>query len=325
MNALYLGPYRQNNDEGVLSRLYLDRICSTFNTVSRPIYINRRSTDTQAVFKSESTDLKHFDVLIQHLPINNLAIDKRFNHNICIPILNNSIINNDQINKLNLFDKILIDNTYLYKVLSKKIKSTKYNLIRPDISKIQSHSNKFNLSAYEFTQKIYTICDFQNNIDLIHSLCSCFIRLNKEFSNLCLLIFIYDIDSTAIQNISNNIKELYKICQNKINNINIIPISINNDIESLMLCHNTGDIFLDISENNKTPLNYSLAKQMNNKILDFTNIDMSISLTRNNVYFSDGVSYINTDNIYTNLKNILVSHDIKNTDLNFKLIDSDII
>jgi hypothetical protein len=139
------------------------------------------------------------------------------------------------------------------------------------------------------------------------------------------LIFIYDIDSTAIQNISNNIKELYKICQNKINNINIIPISINNDIESLMLCHNTGDIFLDISENNKTPLNYSLAKQMNNKILDFTNIDMSISLTRNNVYFSDGVSYINTDNIYTNLKNILVSHDIKNTDLNFKLIDSDII
>jgi hypothetical protein len=322
MNALYLGPYRQNNDEGILSRLYLNSICEILDTTSRPIYINAKSTDIHTLFKSEINHLENLDVLIQHLPINSLAINKAFHKNICIPIVDNTVLINDQIDKLNLFDKIWIDNLYLYKQLSPKIKPIKYKLIRPDISNLQIHSNKFNLSSYDFTRKIYAICDFQSNLDLIYDLCLSFLRINKEISNLSLILFIYNIDNVSIQNISNKIKDFYSLYENKTNSINIIPISINNDLESLILCHNTGDIFLDVSENNKTSLNYYLATQMNKKILDISDIDMSITLTRNNLYSSSGFSYINTDIIYNSIKNILISNSIKNTNINFKPIDS---
>lgn len=309
MNILYLGPYRQNDDIGVLSRIYLNSISTKFSVCSRPVYLNNNANNSQNIFITEKCSSTDFDVLVQHLPIDNLAINSNFSKNICIPIIDSKLLNSDQTSKLNFFDQIFIDNYFLYRQIKTiNIAPSKYRLLGVELPPEIFHTNKYNLSLYDFSTKLYTILDFQKNLDMINDLCASFVSMSKNIKNLSLLLFLYNIDNNLLQGLNNRIKDLYSAFNSKLTTINIVPIGINNDLQSLILCHNTGDVFLDISETNKIPLNYHIAKNLDRKILDPTTLNYSMSLFRNNTYSPDGYDYVSGTSIYDNLTKILANN-----------------
>lgn len=318
MNALYLGPYRQSNDEGVQSRIYLNTLSESINVCSRTVYTDPLCVDNDCNYDiTERIEFKNINLLVQHLPISQLAIYKKIKYNVCIPIVNSRNLSDDDFKKLEYFDSILVDNDYLYNKISSKfyhkIKLIKSNIIQNKLSV----DNKFNLNNRELSHKFYFIGDYKNNIDLINDISIAFIRLNKEYADIILIFFLYNTEQSEIVDLTNNIKRAHQLFQIKNNIINIIPIPISNNISSLISAHNSGNTFLNIADSSKIPINKTIAINHKNKIIDISD-NLYVFPIRNNIYFKEQFSYPNNEQIYTYMKNSLNGLDTENKKLNYE-------
>jgi hypothetical protein len=189
-------------------------------------------------------------------------------------------------------------------LLNNNIKDNRISKIR-EFNNVEHNNSKFDLTTHTFTNKLYFIGSYIHNIDLINDLIISFLRINKIHTNISLLLFIYDTDHSVMQSLINKTKEIYRLLNIKNQIINVIPVPIANNLQSIIAAHNTGDIYLDISDGSKIPLNKNIAHQFNKPVISIDVEHLQLSSIRNSLYASTGFYHINDKWIYDKLFNFL--------------------
>lgn len=111
MNVLYLGPYRQADNWGVLSRSFLNSLISLedLHVSCRPMFMGSSSIQSvdADIIMSESKKKEEYDVLIQHTLPNYAVYDGKFSKNIIITSFETADCKT-LVNNLRLLDTILV-------------------------------------------------------------------------------------------------------------------------------------------------------------------------------------------------------------------------
>lgn len=255
---------------------------------SRPIYLNKDPINqdiVQEVVKAEHDQYDSYDIIIQHVTLDMCIKINAVKKNIVIPINNQEILSEDDLEKLAAFDAILVDNKTIYNLykeyyskIANKLTTYDYDLFIPP-----TQLAEFDVNPFGITKKLYFIGDYENNINNIYSLCHAFIKhsinCTDEYS---LILYLFNIDPNIKQNITNNINQIYSSYEIKyaINRIMIAPIDCN--LQNIITAHNTGSVYINIGDSNSNSLNYKISNSLNKQIINFNDTDYIFEFTRNN-------------------------------------------
>lgn len=295
-NILYIGPYRQNTLDGLLSRQLINNITQKHeNVVLKPLYLEDADTSNIGPLESlEDKTYNQYNTIIQHADTNTIIPIQTVKNNIAIPIINNLIISNRQITVLSQFNKILVFNDLDYNQLSQhpklKNKTHKYNFdIKPPDTK-----QKINVGLYNKFKKIYTI--LPNDSNAILNTVTAFNLFNAQHKYV-LLLFIDRITPEDKKALDANISNL---CQNMqtLNSQRIITFKSEPNLETLFAIHNSGDIYLS---DERSIVSTRIAELLNvNTIKCDANL-YDVSVFYNNNYFPGGVNSLSANTIKTYL------------------------
>lgn len=280
MNTLYIGPYRQNDDYGILSKLYLQNLIESKSKVTcRPIYLSAKHIEpySQDLLKHEKTIYNNYDCLIQHCPIDMLTKHGGFLKNIAIPIFGHSKnIQPYQINTLSTFDKVVVDNdaneAMLVKSgLDKNISRITYPIIEDLVIKLKD--KKLNLGVHNSATKFYLFGNLVDHADIIQKiLVSFYISFRCEYGK-SLILFIEETNKKEQLEFLNTIKALkakLKIVSMD-RSISEFVIFKNFSFEEKIAAHNTCHVFLNLTQ--KSTLQEQYAKYFGNTVLNHSNIE----------------------------------------------------
>jgi len=176
MNALFIGPYRQNDGWGIASREYIKAISSQIsNLTTRPVYFIQQNTDPgQQILGYENSLYKSYDVVFQKTLPHCISIDKKIKKNVGMFVLEtNNISKSICVSNLNKLDEILVPSSQEKKTLIESKITTKIKTISQplDIEFIdRNRENKINISDKNNSFKFYTIGEYverKNFKDLI--------------------------------------------------------------------------------------------------------------------------------------------------------------
>jgi len=291
MNSLYIGPYRQIDNLGILSRLYLQDFSSVSSKImSRPFYLSMHPKYLGGQLNSEN-NIENIDTIIQNLPIDMLVSDYK-KTNIAIPIIGNKRFSDKDIAKLNKFNYVLVDDPYAYEELSSKLNNTFF--IKPNISyekiKFAVGNKRFNLSIHNHYKKVYLVADYSSNSDLIDTIILQFSALLSKYRNLSLVLFLSGLDQQTSSLLESKIRTIYEKFSLRTDTVHIIMIASELDEESHLIAHNTGDIFLNLNDFPRNSLNFYLAESLNKPVLDLSDINKCVVNYRNNTYVDSGIN-----------------------------------
>lgn len=307
---LYLGPYRQNTNSGLLSRQLIQSIVKQHpNLAIQPLYIE--DADNCAIAEIESLENhwnNEYDTIIQHAPINMIAPIYGVKNNIAIPIINNIVCSKKNIDTLLFFNKILVTNNLDYYQLSQypklKNKVFKYNF---DIL-LPNKRAKINIGAYDQFNKVYTV--IPNDIDAVLNIVTAFNIFNVENKHV-LLLFINNLtpeDKNKLDSAITNLCHTMGIEDNR----HIITFKAESDLQTLFAIHSSGNIYLS---HNVSIISTKIAELLNVNIVDCDVGAYNISLMNNNSYFPDGIYTLSADTI----KKYLVKSDYINRNTHSKV------
>lgn len=322
MNILYIAPYRLANNLGLESLNLLYNLCDTGHTIVSRCFFDgsvtiKDSSLLDIVNRTENSTVSKFDLLIQHLPIQNLSYTSKIQSNLIWPITHDIVPSMEQVDKYKFLakksiflygtntDKFVLDNIGIekHKLLINSINNNLYNKL---------NIGKFNIGIYKTYNKYYTVVDSSLE-HYIESLIINFIRtIGKKHDN-CLLLFMPYISQNILDKYNTYIKDSYKLfnINFSINKIIIIPIDYS--IDNLLSAHNTGDVYINLKDN----IQKELAKKFNRKIV-YNESEIKICWNKWNLQKNGTVDYYNNidlDNIvsssYTasNIKEIIDSHE----------------
>lgn len=310
MNILYLGPYRQNNINGWTSTSLLKHLLSSKknNITCRPVYVEPSNTITEVegiIKKSENTTYEHYDSIIQHANIDSLIKINGIEHNIAIPIINDKLMNSENLENLCNFDKILVDTklTYnrlqQYKEIKNKVKTYDYEL---DIK--SSSNSSFHIGILEQSKKIYFIGKYDSNLNNIVNICKAFIH-NIQSNEYVLILFLFDLDLSKKKYIESIINQYYLLHNMKYTINRTIIIPIDTKLDNMLVAHQTGNIYLDLQDDNSNSLNVKIASMLNKSIVQFNYDDMVFLFDRNNQHNTMGFTGVSEKAINREIYNCM--------------------
>ena len=236
MNLLYIGPYRQYDYMGQLSRISLHCIKEKLSyknhkVYSRPVYVDQGSVDNKIpkylsddeFFPSE--EIK-WDAIIQHLPMEFLT-SQQFTQNIAIPILNNQLsrtsLYNENFKTLNHFDHILVDSDNQKNFLLKSGISTKINVYNEEIKSDyldNSFKNKqFDLGVLDNGFVFSFIGSYDANIQIIQKLIVSFLTAFRGEPDKVLFLLLKGTSKDR-----EKLQQFYDNTKQQLNIINSDPI-----------------------------------------------------------------------------------------------------
>lgn len=272
MNILYVGPYKNISIDGISSRYLIDnlKLIPNIKLVTQNIITSDKINNAFSYIEETITgDLSSFDVVIQHAPINMIVNDSRIKKSIIFPIIDT--VNEKLINTLNIkkFDKILVSNKYhldkLKKVFGSKVIYLRYHKSIGPVDK------KYNIKFLNKTQKFYWIGSYKKEQNIIQKIILCFMMAFRTDPKVSLVLFLED-QPSELEGLNKDIAE----CRKRINLINdfkkITIFPFNNTEESLLIAHNSGDIYLSpiISKSN---IHCDIAQFYKKKILYIDRVD----------------------------------------------------
>lgn len=177
MNALFIGPYRQNDGWGMASRDYIKAISTQIpNITTRPTYFipNTVEPDDQ-ILNYERTLYDSYDVVFQKTLPHCIAINKKIKKNVGLFVLEtNNLSKSICIKTLNQLDEICVPSTQEAKCLNISGVKTKIKVVSEPVDVDFFHRNKdhkidlFNKKKNSF--KFYSIGEYverKNFRDLI--------------------------------------------------------------------------------------------------------------------------------------------------------------
>lgn len=289
MNILYLGQYRDASINGLHSEAILNNLNKLGNVTSRHILSTScKSYNNKTVF-SENKVSKDYDVLVQNLPIDSLCYTQKIRRNIVIPALSSELLCEEDIDYLNLFDEVLVDDPFskqtLDIVLTKPCKA--YNLKYQDL--IQKTDKAISFPSYNQMKKFYTIIDYDHNNEYIFDLVLEFISVTLNQENICLVLYLINANSTAVGQIQKHIADIQRNCNiDKENLIKIIVAPISTSYSDLCLAHKACDVFLDLQDYPKNSLNTYIASIYSNMIFSQNSSNTQFTNIRDGVFSLNG-------------------------------------
>ena len=324
MNILYLGPYRQYDYNGIISRKYINTIVQSkhIQLTTRPIYIDVSCTYKDIpknIVELENNILNTYDMIVQHLPLNYLAINKKM-RNVAIPILNINTINTFNQYKLNEFDMILVNNPYaktsLDPLLNTASKMFDFNI---DTNMLREYiGKKLDLGIFNHFQKFYFIGDHNTNIDIIEDIIKAFYTNYYSFNDTCLILFLRNINSD-IEKYIKKIHDKFKIKDN-IHSVLIVPIGTNE--HDIIAAHGSCNIFLDINDDNRESLHNKYVQFFKNKTITLLDLSLSKSRIRNNKTSMEYFDIVDTYNLSNHFMDIIKKSPITTISNNIKSLET---
>lgn len=289
MNILYLGQYRDSSINGLHSEAILNNLNKLGNVTSRHILSNSCKSYNNKTVLTENKTSEQYDVLIQNLPIDSLCYTQKIKRNIAIPILQSELLSESDIDYLNLFDEVFVDDAFAKQTLDMVLKkpSISYNLKYQDL--IQKTNQIISFPSYNQMKKFYTITDYDHNNEYIFDLISEFISVTLNQENICLVLYLINANSSNVNQIQQHILDIQKICniaKENLSKVIVAPISIS--YSDLCLAHKAGDIFLDLQDYPKNSLNSYIASIYNNPVFSQTNSNTQFTNIRDGLFSLNG-------------------------------------
>jgi hypothetical protein len=263
MNALFIGPYRQNDDWGFASIDYIRALLSNpdIKLTTRPYYyINNVNTSISPnILECENTVYSEYDIIIQKLLPHSLYTSNKGSSPRNYGIINvetGGWINTRAVIVLNKLDGIFVTTTYEKKWLEQSGVTTQvYVVPRPvDVDFIIANStNKIQLpSCIDHTFKFYCYADYSDrpHLDII---IRAFNIAFTETDRVSLIIKTSNTDKgpsdlrNRIQNDISKIKEQLEINKTYKNELIITEYF---DEKNMIGLHNAADCFISIASGN---------------------------------------------------------------------------
>lgn len=275
MNILYIGPYRQNNDDGILSKLYLHNlIISNHNITCRPIYLSQSNIEkfNGEFLTYESTIYDQYDYLIQHAPLDLLQRHGGFPKNIAVPILDNiSNLKSYHKKQLTQFDKVIINNDNSEAMMVKNDLGEKiYRIACPIADNLIENlkGKKLNLGIHNSTTKFYFFGNLDRDMDVIQKiLVSFYISFRSEYGK-SLILFLEDVNPTKqleFVNMAKEIKQKLKINTSE-KSVSEYFVFKNLLLEEKIIAHSSCQVFLNLGQ--ASILQEQYAKFFNNHVIN---------------------------------------------------------
>jgi hypothetical protein len=242
-NVLYIGPYRQNDTYGEISRQFINSLKISNNITSVPIYY---TGDIISQYHNTSLEKKNsinFDCMIQHCLPGDFFRNKHHGKNIGIVSIDTYDWKNNysSIANLNTMDEIWVSSNAEKNILQKSGLKSNIKVIYPsiDTNLVQKDNTIISLnSKYNNTFKFYTIIDDILKDDL-KSLIIAFNLAFNFYDNVSLII------KSKIKDLEKHIQEIKQLIGFKHKFIKELILPPNFDTtHSAMTLHNTGDCFI---------------------------------------------------------------------------------
>ena len=161
MNVMFVGPYRQNDSWGMVSRNFLEYIYNhaseDINLITRPIYFNQQAVNKihSYIEDSESKKLTNDrDILIQFGLPSYLNYNGTFKKNVAVTRIECNVKNTDWPYHLNMFDEVVVFSDLEKNLLEESGVTTKIlnaaapyfggiTVAKDKIEKFENFGNKF--------------------------------------------------------------------------------------------------------------------------------------------------------------------------------------
>ena len=289
MNILYMGQYRDVSLDGLHSEILLNNLSKIGKVTSRHVLSEHsKSYHNRTVFEENKTT-EEYDILIQNLPVNSLCYTQKVKRNIVIPVFGSELLSEEDIDYLNLFDEVLIDNPFIKQATDAVLKkpTSSYNLRYQDF--IQTTDQVISFPLYNQMKKFYTIIDYDHNNEYVFDLICEFISSTLNQENICLVLFLINANNGVINQIQRQIADIQKLCNIHTDNLTkIITAPISLSYRDLFLVHKSGDVFLDLQDYPKNSLNRYIASFYDNQIITLTDSNTKFTNIRDSVFSLNG-------------------------------------
>lgn len=263
MNTLFIGPYRQNDDWGLLSIDYIKALLSNpdIRLTTRPYYyINSINPNIpQSIVECENTCYSNYDIVIQKLLPHSVYTSTKGSYTKNYGIINvetGGWTNTRAIMTLNKLDGIFVTTTYEKKWLEQSGVTTDVHVVPSpvDIDFIISNSTyKVQLpTCIDHTFKFYCYADYSDRSHL-DTIIKAFHMSFKETDRVSLIIKTSNTDKAPsdfrhrIQNDISKIKEQLEINKTYKNELIITEYF---DEKHMVGLHNAADCFINIASGN---------------------------------------------------------------------------
>jgi len=289
MNILYIGQYRNISLNGLYSEVILNNLNQIGKVTSRSIPTERSDKYSNNTILSDNKSYDTYDIIIQHLPVENICYTQKIQKNIIIPILKNSLLSEEDINYLNMFSDVLVDSDlakdYLDGILDKP--TTLYRLRYDDV--IKNTNEGISFPSYNQMKKIYTIVNYKYNTEYVLTLISEFISVTLNQENICLIIYMLDTNANEVNEVQSHVSNMQQLCHIHTENIPkvvIAPISCSNN--DLCLAHKAGEVFLDLQDYPRNPMNKEIASFYENRYFGISSSNLKLTHVRNGSFDFNG-------------------------------------
>jgi hypothetical protein len=117
-----------------------------------------------------------------------------------------------------------------------------------------------------------------------------------------LVLFLFDIDAKIKNDIESMISNIYaeNNIKHAINRVLIAPIDAT--LDNILTAHQTGDIFIDLQDDNSNTVNNKFAATLKKPIVSFGVDDYDYSYDRNHTIYSAGCTGVSYKSIETKIK-----------------------
>jgi|688.fasta_scaffold210111_3 hypothetical protein len=272
-DILYIGPYREFSDTGIISRKYIQSLSLTKNNIAvKPFYNLLKSYPqtniNSSVLELEDNKKDEYDIVIQHAFPHQLCYDSKFEKNIAI--VNPECLNYglDYFNYINQMDIIIVPSEFSKRSLigcgvdQNKIYTVPVPIDLVEIDSFKNALPEKSNNKYSF----YIIDDFISKSN-IETILLAFLVISSKYQNIELIIKIEqstNFSENTFKEIINNIYSLFPADHSR-----TLPTIINGetDYSKVLAMHNNCDCLIDISSGKSFSCSILEAMVFNNNII----------------------------------------------------------
>ncbi|NVM35960.1 MAG: hypothetical protein HWN81_10210 [Candidatus Lokiarchaeota archaeon] len=273
MSILYIGPYRQTDGWGKISKNFLDYLFHSIedkNELScRNIWYNQNinSVLTGDLYKFEKRKVNNPEILIQHGIPNNLVYNGKFKKNIAITSVDHSIENTSWILNLNMFDTVAVFSEYEKELLEKS--GIKTNIFHFDTYPPNTEDDIIKNFDLDFkTKKTFYAKVSTKSTTGINEILSAYYSTFTLLDNVILILYSDDKD---IQDFINKFKEKIGLYTDT----NFYPmVAIVQDTSLINWSHKFSDFYLNVNYDAKPTNDFIKSLYYNKLCLCLDNINL---------------------------------------------------
>ena len=251
MNVFFVGPYRQSDNWGKVSRSFLRLLHSQENVdvVSRPIFYNINSTvkDIGVLESGEHKKLSERDILIQFgLPIT-FVYDGTFKKNIAVTMVESKVENIGWTTSLNQMDQIIVFSETEKRLLEESGITTEITALEvAPFAFDNSMSEEIKIESNNRTI-FYTDARPSDSSGLEQTITS-YLNTFTSGDNVGLIVFSNQNEQEAVQKVIEDTKQKLSIFSDDRNypSISIVP---NKNQDILNYAHNNLSFYISIANN----------------------------------------------------------------------------